>query len=413
MKKKIQIIQSGISLVDNAWGGFYRGGTYLLVGPRKSGRTLIGLQYAMECADKKEVCLYFTSMRPKDLMIQAASIDFDLQYYMNQNLIIVVRVAPPSELFEVGNPDEFLTEYLNDIVTVVEQYQPNKIVFDELTPFIGFNNVNLLQNVFGRTVESIEESGITSLFILGDPATAAANSVVDALTMYSTGIVYLQKTENELNRAQGGVMTITPNIGHNEGQFRANYTIEPYRGVTVEVKPGISKSFYKKAQVQTEDKYKSLAEFDVPPDNFSFTNFYSVNDFYLILNNQIALFKSTGQIFTIMSFRLDRAAEKSGMLTLNQLQNAIRLSTDKKDKICILSNKVIVLVTKEDQRGLNNLISKIKSNLPSTDPNYIENILRYISVFTVKVDETIRNADDIFRQLMEDEPTEKNKLGFY
>ena len=173
MNKKIQLINSGISLVDEAWGGFYRGGTYLLVGPRKSGRTLLGLQYALECARQKEICLYFTSMRPKDLMIQAASIDFDLQHYMNQNLIIVVRVAPPSNLYDVGNPDDFLVEYLNDIVTVVDQYQPNKIVFDELTPFIGFNNINLLQDVFVQTTEAIEESGITSLFVLGEPATPA------------------------------------------------------------------------------------------------------------------------------------------------------------------------------------------------------------------------------------------------
>src|SRR3989304_5351831 len=119
MKKKIQLLPSGISIVDNSWGGFYLGGTYLLLGPRKSGRTLLGLQYAMECAKQKEVCLYFTSMRPKDLMIHAASIDFDLQQYMNQNLIIVVRVAPPSDLYDLGNPDDFLVEYMNDIVTVV------------------------------------------------------------------------------------------------------------------------------------------------------------------------------------------------------------------------------------------------------------------------------------------------------
>ena len=128
MKKKIQLITSGISIVDNAWGGFYRGGTYLLIGPRKSGRTLLGLQFAKECVKQKEVCLYFTSMRPKDLMIQAASIDFDLQYCMNQNQVIVVRVAPPVDLNEVANSDEFLVEYLRDIVTVVEQYQPNKML---------------------------------------------------------------------------------------------------------------------------------------------------------------------------------------------------------------------------------------------------------------------------------------------
>ena len=65
MNQKIQLLTSGIPLVDDKWGGFYRGGTYLLVGARKSGRTLLSLQYAMECAKQKNVCLYFTSMRPK------------------------------------------------------------------------------------------------------------------------------------------------------------------------------------------------------------------------------------------------------------------------------------------------------------------------------------------------------------
>ena len=81
MKKKIQLLPSGISLVDSAWGGFYRGGTYMLIGAHKTGRTLLGLQFALESAKQKEVCLYFTNMRPKDLMIQAASIDFDLYCY--------------------------------------------------------------------------------------------------------------------------------------------------------------------------------------------------------------------------------------------------------------------------------------------------------------------------------------------
>ncbi|MHB1687772.1 MAG: RAD55 family ATPase [Ignavibacteriaceae bacterium] len=413
MKKKIQLIQSGISLVDNAWGGFYRGGTYLLIGPRKSGRTLLALQYAMECASQKEVCLFFTSMRPKDLMIHAASIDFDLQHYMNQNLIIVVRVAPPSDLYGVGNPDDFLVEYLNDIVTVVDQYQPNKIVFDELTPFIGFNNINLLQDVFVRTTEAIEESGITSLFVLGEPATSLANSIVDALSVYSTGIIFLQKKETEANMHHGGVMTITPNIGHSEGQIKSNYFIEPYKGIIVDYKPrkfstGSDTTFTPKKDL----KYKSLADIDLPKENYSVSNIYSLNDFKLILNNQIALYKSTGQIFSIVSFRLDPSAEQNGLLTLNQLQNAVRLSTDKKDKICVLSNKVIVLVVREDQKGFNSLLSKIKSNLPNNDPNYLSNVVQFISVYAAKIDENVHTAEDIFQQISSDEISEKNIMGF-
>jgi circadian clock protein KaiC len=419
MKKKIQLLRSGITLIDNNWGGLYQGGTYLLIGSRKSGRTLLGLQFAMECAAQKEVCLYFTSMRPKDLMIQAASIDFDLQHYMNQNLIIVVRVAPPSDFFEVGNPDEFLVEYMNDIVTVVDQYQPNKIVFDELTPFIGFNNVNLLQNVFMHTTETIEDNGITSLFILGEPATPLAESIVDAIAAYSTGIIYLKKKDDEVGSSSGGVMIIAPNVGHTEGKFNANYCIEPYKGVTIETKksqtqPQPNPSRFSVTNPSDSDRrYKSLADIDLPDENIFIPNYYPINDFYLILNNQIALYKSTGQIFTIISFRLDQAAEKSGLLTFTQLQNAIRLSTDKKDKLCILNNKVVILVTKDDQKSILSLIGKVKSNLPNNDPIYIKNILQYISVYTVKVDQNVQTADDIFQQFASDEHQEKNELGFY
>ncbi len=397
MKKKIQLVSSGISIVDNAWGGFYRGGTYLLIGPRKSGRTLLGLQFAKECVRQKEICLYFTSMRPKDLMIQAASIDFDLQQHMNQNQVIVVRVAPPSDLKEVENTDEFLVEYLRDIVTVVGQYQPNKMVFDELTPFINFVNLTLLQDVFIETTEAIENESVTSLFVLGDPATPAANSIADTLALNSTGILYLNKDE-ESEGLSGGKITITPNIGHTQGKFSAQYRLEPSKGITDDYSVQRKKT---KTTSVTESglQYQSLADLDVPAENFTFTNFYNLNDFQLILNNQIALYRSTGQVFTLVSFKLDPEAEKEGLLTINQLMNIIRLSSDRKDKICLISNNVVVMVTKEDTRTINKFISRIKGNLPHNEPEYIEKVIPYISVLGLRVDETIKNAEDMINRL--------------
>ncbi len=391
MKKKIQLVASGISIIDNAWGGFYRGGTYLLIGSRKSGRTLLGLQYTKECIKQKETCLYFTSMRPKDLMIQAASIDFDLQYHMNQNKVIVVRVAPPSDLNEVSNPDEFLVEYLRDIVTVVEQYKPNKMVFDEITHFIGFANLTLLQDVFIETSEAIENEGVTSLFILGEPATSAANSIVDILTANSTGVLYLNKEDG------AGKIIVTPNIGHTQGKFTANYRLEPNVGIVDDyaerrkrTAPGIEQGL----------KYKSLAELDIPLENYTFTNFYNLNEFQLILDNQIALFQSTGQIFTLVSFRLDSQAEREGLLTVNQLMNSVRLSTDKKDKICLISNNVVVMITKEDVKTVKKLLSRLKGNLPGREPEYIEKVISYISVLALKVDESIKNGEDMLQRLL-------------
>lgn len=411
MKKSIQLVPSGISIADNAWGGFYRGGTYLLIGPRKSGRTLLSLQFALECAKQKEVCLYFTNMRPKDLMIQAASIDFDLQHYMNQNLIIVVKVAPPSELAEFKNPDELLTEYLKDIVTVVDQYQPAKIVFDELTPFIGFDNLSLLEETFLETTEKIEDAGITSLFVLGEPAAPASRLVIDSVNMAATGVIYLKKQSDSYDRTKGGTISIYPNIGHTEGKFKANYFIEAYKGITTDFQPIKRKTLTGERIISIEDqKFQSLAEMDIPPVNYSLSNYYSIDDFSLIVNNQIALFKSTGQTFRLIAIKYAKDLDKAGLLSIGQLQNAVRLAIDKKDKISLVGDRILVLITKDEQRGISNFISRIKYNLPVLDEDQLFEILKRIFIYTVKVNDETRNADDLLNELISEQKPNNNSF---
>ena len=393
MSSSIRLIPSGFSFIDHSWGGIYRGGSYLLIGPRKSGRTLIGLQFALESAKSSEVCLYFTDMRPKDLMIQAASLNFDIQSYMNQNLIIVVRVAPPSDVYDLYNPDEYLVEYLNDIITVVNQYNPSRIIFDELTPFVGFRNLELLRESFLHTLETIEERDITSLFLVGEPATQKAQSIVDVLTQYVTGMIYLKKGQDKTDaRFHGGRVIITPNVGHTEGQFAASYRIEPYSGVTVDIAPPAADEG-KKSIPYDEKRPAKPAPYDAPAESFAFSNLYNYNDFLLILNNQIAPYKSTGQTFNLVSFKLDPAAQVRGLLSVNQLQNSIRMATNKKDKICVVENKVIVLLVRGNMKSAIDIMTNVQNSLPSNDPNYIKAVVDYISIFNLEVDERVDNAE--------------------
>lgn len=406
MSSSIRLISSGFNFLDKKWGGIYRGGSYLLVGPRKSGRTLLGLQFALEAAKSQEVCLYFTTMRPKDLMIQAASLSFDIQSYMNQNLIIVVRVAPPNDVYDMPNPDNYLVEYMNDIITVVNQYNPQRIIFDELTPFIGFNNLDFLKDSFLATLEHIEERDVSSLFIVGEPATERAEEIVDSLAQYVTGLIYLRKSGKKLeNRFQGGQVVISPNVGHTEGQFSSEYHIEPYKGVTTDFKKNESTHVYTDRTVDDEQKkfskIKQNGNGHRKSDLTYFTNVYNYNDFQLILNNQIALYKSTGQTFNLVVFKLDQVATVKGLLTVNQLQNAIRLASDKKDKICAFDNKVVVLLVKSSSKNVINLIQSVQDNLPSNDMEYINAVQQYISIFTLEVDESVENAESLIRYALD------------
>jgi circadian clock protein KaiC len=396
MTHGVRRIPSGFSFIDKNWGGIYRGGSYMVIGPRKSGRTLLGLQMAMESAKSSEVCLYFTLMRPKDLMIQAASLNFDIQSYMNQNLIIVVRVAQPIEAYEMYNPDDYLVEYFHDIITVVDDYRPARIVFDELTPFVGFKNLDYLEHTFLKTIESIEERDITSLFIIGEPATQKTQAIVEGLSQFVTATINLKKdVANGKDRFHGGIVTITPNVGHTEGEFTAEYRIEPNVGVTTEfsLDRTITQTFEEPQMLPKIRNIGKPTKIDLPNEPYAFSNLYNYNDFLLILNNQIALFKSTGQTFNLVSLKLDPSAQMRGLLSLNQLQNAVRLATSKKDKICVVENKIVVLLVRGNLKSVIDLMTNIANNLPSKDPSYLSAVLDFISIYNIEVDERFDNAE--------------------
>ena len=388
MKKSVQLFHSGIPIVDSAWGGFYHGGTYLLVGEKKSGKTLLSLQYAVETANSKEVCLFFTSSRPKDLIIQAASIDIDLEKYINQNSIIVVRVAHPTDSTEFKTRDELLNDYLNDLVSVINQYCPTKIIFDEVTPYIEFENLNTLRESFGSLIESVEDLGITSLLVLREPAAQSSKMIFNVLNSFATGIIQLHKSQDTENQTPG-VIDITPNIGHTEGNFKANYFIEPYKGITTDFK-NTKKPTRENILPEITELQASKTSSNNSPD-YLVPNIYSVNDFKLIVNNQIALFKTTGQLFTIISLRLNQFSDSNIKISFNELSSTVRSVANKKDKICTIGDKIYILITKSENGTVEEFISKVHKGIS-------EDGSANVSYLVLRVNDNMNNADDIFNE---------------
>ena len=153
-----------------------------------------------------------------------------------------------------------------------------------------------------------------------------------------------------------------------------------------------------------------MSEITTPKEEYLVSNLYNYEDFNLIVNNQIAFYKSTGQVFTLISFKIDEAAEKNGIISINQLRNAVRLSVEKKDKICAVSNKVIVLLPKEDQKDITGLIARVKSNLFAEDNSEMVKLLSHISVYALRVDESVNTAEDLLKEIRSDELKGKNKF---
>lgn len=387
----VKLIKSGFSLIDQKWGGVYKGGGYLIVGPRKSGRTLLSLKFAMETAQQSERCLFFTTMRPKDLMIQAASLNFDLQKYMNNNTVIVVRVSPPNDVFDMYNPDEYMTDYINDIISVSNQYNPDRLIFDEMTPYIGFKRLDYLEDIFTNMIETIENKNITSFFVVGEPATEKSKSIVSILSDNVTGTIYLEKSTKMVNdRYNSGTVVLSPNVGHTEGQFSSEFWIEPQKGFVVESDPSEDEESVNNEEIKLLEKTEIAHNFSSAS---ALVNIYGIDDFRLILNNQIAQYQTTGQRFNVLSFQLDQNAQVKGLITIDQLMSIISLSLQKRDKLSIIGEKIVVLLIRSSEESIKKILSKIKANLPITESKNINDLLNYISVADIKATESIKNSE--------------------
>jgi circadian clock protein KaiC len=199
-------------------------------------------------------------------------------------------------------------------------------------------------------------------------------------------------------------VVIVPNVGHTEGQFSAEYIIEPYKGVSVNV-PSLS-PIVEKRETNSEINAQngsgsnqgmsvSKSEVTDKKEEMVFSNIYSYDDFQLILNNQIALYKSTGQSFNLVSFQLDPAAQVKGLLSMNQLKNAISRSILKKDKLCSQDDRIYILVVRSTPQNISEILNKLKFNLPSKDVSYLKAIANYIKIYDIEISEDFSNSSEM------------------
>lgn len=405
MTNLIELLPSGINFIDRCWGGFYRAGSYIAIGKRGSGKALAGMQFALASARRKERCLYLTNMKPRDLLINAASIDFDIQAYMNQELIIVIRVAQPASSKLPLENDLLLADYLNDAIKVIEQYNPSSLVFDEITPYVSFENINSLEKTFESLLEKIQQKNVTSLFLIGEPASQAAYDIVSALKKQVNGSISFSLNESDTNDNYGiGKILLEPNIGHPEGQFSAFYSIEPKKGIVVDFRQPIDrydKSYYGKFQSEDE-RFISISKIPASESEFDNINLYDYDEFILLLNNLISLYRSQNEIFTLLAFKLSPEAEKEGIIKLNQLLFALKRSISKREKICLFNDRILILIPKSDEKKINDIISRLKQNLPvKTDE--LEKALNLIGALRLDASPDFKDSQDLIKIIFENE----------
>lgn len=230
MQNNLQLISSGISLIDEGWGGLYKGSNYLLIGGHKSGKSSFGLRFLLEGAEFKERGICFTTRTPDEVINQANWMNLNSNL-INSDLITVVRIIPPDENGLLANTDQELVDYFNDVINVIDDFYPTRIVFDEITPFIRFKDETLLELILDKFDHNLENHNLTSIVISAEPVTDSMSSLLQHLADVSNGLIYLDKEINDLY----GTISLLPYIEHKSGELKSNYIFDNERGLKIDL----------------------------------------------------------------------------------------------------------------------------------------------------------------------------------
>lgn len=206
-------IPSGVDAIDREWGGLYDGGSYLAYGRMSNGRGLLSLRFAQIGAALEEKTLYVSSERSKDLIIQAASIGFDIRRAHRLGVFKLVRLPQllkphPDRIGERFSPFERL-------VSQVRSYRPKRLVVADAISFAG--NLDPLSGEFRTAyatfLEHIEPLGTTLMVTLPEPTNEVARRFTEFVMSRSTAAVFVGRSDDAESQQQYQ-LTLIPQIGH-------------------------------------------------------------------------------------------------------------------------------------------------------------------------------------------------------
>ncbi|MEE9431248.1 MAG: ATPase domain-containing protein [Melioribacteraceae bacterium] len=346
MNKKFSKILTGFNFLDKNWGGVYPGGNYVIIGPKRSGKTLLMLKMIEHLATSNYSCLLLTPKRKKNLEIQASSLYFDLDEFTASGLITVEKINEKFSNFE-------------SIKEIVETTKPSIIFFDEITTVLDYSNAKELSVKYQKFVEYLEESDVTSIFSTSMPKVNNIKYIIQTIAKNSVGIVQLKSSSTSQNYL--GSIIIKPNIGHIEGEFETTYKVEPIKGIVTEEKVNIANLINKGVDPNAMMRV-------INTERFSYSNIYPIDEFKIILESKKVYTKNTNVPVNILVYQI-----KDVRIETDKLTDILKRTLDRGDKISSSEAKVFVLLSDKSTKKLKRVLTKL-DNIIRLEYNNIENL---------------------------------------
>lgn len=412
-------ILSGFNLIDNLWGGFYKGRTYLISGPRRSGKTTLCLQIARKGLLQKEKVLYFTDMPASDLLLIGESLGFDLAIPFELSDFLIYKY---SQELETAASDEILEKGIRDIIELISKENPSRVIFDQITQLLRFNSLDQLKSSFTEIIKSGDINKNVICLSVGKPASQKALEVYNILQNLTTATIKLESDMVFLKARIGYYplshytqFEIKPRIGIVALERKLEEKLEeavvppieeeleipvPSQAETVpeEVKEGATFAAIEKKEEVILPSAPILPTIDSDKDDF--TGFFNYEGLEKLFKKSLEANSSFSILIVEITGGVDSKAKR--LLLMKRLAQSIQESLLEPTPIGRYSDKILVFLRNqrkdESQEFVNRLTPKVLANFTSGDAT-LKNVTIGTRLFSYP--QEIKNLEEIRKVITE------------
>lgn len=400
------MLPSGIDPIDEEWGGLYRGGAYLAFGRAATGRGLLTLRYAQTGVQGGERCLFIASDRPKDLVIQAASIGFDLKQAQQDGNIRLMRIPPMMNPQAMG--DDSVAKALWDLVTIIRKQRPDRLVINDFMPFVMFRSFDRFRMEFIRMLEQIDSLDTTVVVALPEPANPQSRRVIDFMAGQMTGAVHIEAADEEMTSTERR-LTLIPHIGQIKRQVVRHWDL-----ADIVQTPG-------QAPLITETSHESPAAAPVPPKfprvtpdvaapaspapekEDAFERYSNRAAFGTRLQGFFADREDGVNPFLLLAMRMDQTSE-SGPVDFEFIIDLVADSLRPQDDMLIsaINERLVVLLADSKPEEAQGFFARLKNRLRADAPQQADHLLHAVSAIVVPDGRPFQSADEFLSYAMDE-----------
>lgn len=178
------VIPSLIPSVDETWGGYRRGGSYLVHGV--SGREQIGLKFIEAGVEAGEATLIVCGNRASTLQIEAEAAGFRMRDAIDCGRLHLVRLPQMSDLRSMG--DGGIERLVHDVLRTVREKRIERVLFTDFATYAWNTSYGFFCGMFVELLDHFETTGTTTLFVLPELEDELTHAM-EFMAQYVAGVI--------------------------------------------------------------------------------------------------------------------------------------------------------------------------------------------------------------------------------